>query len=160
MPVAEVPAERDAEVGDPVVEGGELFALLGREAVSGAPDVAKPQVDRLAAQSVEGCRIVGAGVGEDRGRQVVAPGQTRPPLLGALLGSVRRVPDRRIGVDVADARAHAIGRQTSAAAVARGRIVESNVRGSGALTTASIRRSASASAASVASVTVAGDIAA
>ena len=49
---------------------------------------------------------------------------------------------------------------TSAAAVASGRIVESNVRGSGALTTASIRRSASASAASVASVTVAGDIAA
>jgi hypothetical protein len=30
VPVAEVPAERDAEVGDPVVEGGELLALLGR----------------------------------------------------------------------------------------------------------------------------------
>ena len=50
--------------------------------------------------------------------------------------------------------------QTTADASANGRIVESYVRGSGAVTAASMRRSASASAASVASVTVAGDIAA
>jgi hypothetical protein len=128
--------------------------------VPGAPDVAEPQVDRLTARPVERCGRVGVGVGEDRGRQVVAPGQARPPLLGALLGGIRRVPDRRVRVDVAGLEPTPSAADTTAAAAANGRIVESNVRGSGAPTTASISRSASASAASVASVTVAGDIAA
>jgi hypothetical protein len=109
---------------------------------------------------LDGRRVVSVGVGEDRGRQVVPPGEARPPFLDALLGGVGRVPDRGVGVDVADARAHAVGRRDDRRRVARGRIVVSNVLGPVAETTAAISRSASARAASVASETVAGVIAA
>ena len=98
--LADVPLERHLELDEPRAERLELAALRGAQLLSGAAEVAQPEVEQAAILAVE-CRA-GGGVGESPHRRVeiVAEREPHPPLRDPLLRLAAGVAHRRVGRDL------------------------------------------------------------